>query len=434
MKHLTQIMVPSLVIAGSLFLGISANGAGFALMEHSASGIGRAYAGSAAGAEAESSIYYNPAGIASVDSPSIVVGSHMLMTSVDFDGGSSYPALGGAPLAGGDGGDAGVNAVIPNIYFVTGIADNLAVGVGLFVPFGLSTDYNEGWSGRYHALESTLETININPTIAWQVSEKLSVGAGFSAQYAEAKLSSAIDFGTITGVAPGMLDGKGTMNGDDWGYGFDVGVIYAFTPESKLGISYRSAIKHKLEGKAHFNVPAPVSAIQSLGVFVDTKGSAKIELPANVSLGGTQKIGEDFALMFGVTWTEWSSFDELRVKYDSFQADSVTDESWNNAWLFSLGGEYYANEDWTLRAGTAFDESPVPNVDHRTPRIPDSDRIWLTCGMGYKVSDNIILDFGYAHVFFDDSKVNLISETGDNLVGDYSGSADVFSMQLKWDI
>ncbi len=434
MKHLAKIMVPSLVVTGSLFLGIAAHGAGFALMEHSASGIGRAYAGSAAGANVESSIYYNPAGIASVDSPSVVVGSHLLLTSVEFDGGSQYPALGGMPLAGGDGGEAGVNAVLPNIYLVTGISDNIAVGLGIFVPFGLAVEYNEGWVGRYHALESSVKTININPTIAWQVSEKLSVGAGFSAQYAEATLSSAIDFGTITGVAPGMLDGKGTMQGDDWGYGFDVGVIYAFTPEYKMGLSYRSSIKHTLEGKARFNVPAPVAGIQAMGLFVNTDGSAKIELPASAVLGGTKKIGDDFSLMFGVTWTEWSSFDELRVEYDSFQADSVTDESWKDTWLFSLGGEYYANEDWTLRVGTAFDESPVPDVEHRTPRIPDSDRIWLTAGLGYKVSDNIILDFGYAHVFFDDSEIDIMSATGDNLAGDYTGAADVFSCQLKWNI
>jgi len=434
MKHLTKIMVPSLIATGTLFMGIAAHGAGFALMEHSASGIGRSYAGSAAGADLESSIYYNPAGIAAADSTSVEVGSHLLMTSMDFDGGSQYPALGGAPLAGGDGGQAGDSAVLPNIYLVTSISDNIAVGLGIFIPFGLATDYNEGWSGRYHALESSFKTLNINPTVAWQVNEKLSVGAGVSAQYAEATLSSAIDFGTITDVAPGMLDGKGTMQGDDWEYGFNAGVIYAFTPECKMGLSYRSAIKHKLEGDATFEVPAPVAGIQAMGIFVNTKGTAEIELPASASLGGTKKIGENFALMFGITWTEWSSFDELRIEYDSFQPDSVTDESWNDTWLFSLGGEYYANEDWTLRLGTAFDESPIPDVEHRTPRIPGSDRIWLTAGLGYKVSDNIVLDFGYAHVFFDDSEINTINATGDNLAGDYTGSADVFSCQLKWNI
>ena len=434
MKHRTKITVSTLVITGSIFLGTAAHGAGFALMEHSAAGIGRAYAGGAAGAELESSIYYNPAGIAGADSASFVVGSHLLMTSVDFDGGSQYPALGGAPLSGGDGGEAGVSTVIPNIYLVSPVSEDVTIGLGIFVPFGLSVEYNEGWVGRYHALESSVETININPTVAWQVNEKLSIGAGFSAQYAEATLSSAIDFGTIAGVAPGMLDGKGEMNGDDWGYGFDVGVIYAFSPECSLGLTYRSAIEHKLKGKATFDVPAPVAGIQAMGVFVNTQGSAEIELPAAASLGGIKKLGDDFAVMFNLTWTEWSSFDELRIDYDSHQPDSVTDESWKDTWLATIGGEYYATEEWTLRVGAAFDESPVPDTEHRTPRIPDSDRVWLTTGFGYRASENIVLDFGYAHVFFDDSEINLVSATGDNLAGDYEGSADVFSVQLKWNI
>jgi long-chain fatty acid transport protein len=434
MKHHIAIQVSGAVAAGSLFLGVAAQGAGFALMEHSVSGIGRSYAGSTAGADLESSVYYNPAGIAGAERTSVVVGSHLLMSSVDFDGGSSYPALGGFPVTGGDGGEAGVNTLIPNVYAVMPVADGIAVGLGLFVPFGLAVDYNEGWVGRYHALESSLETININPSVGWQVTDNLSVGAGFSAQYAEATLSSAIDFATPNGAPPGVLDGKGEMNGDDWGYGFDLGLLYTITDSSRVGLSYRSAIKHTLEGRASFDVPALAAGIQALGLFVDTTGSAEVELPASASLGCVQELGDRFALMMDIVWTEWSSFDELRIEYDSNQADSVTDESWNDTWRVMVGGEYYANADWTLRGGIAFDESPVPDVAHRTPRIPDTDRMWLTAGLGYRASENVAVDFGYAHVFSDDAKINQMSATGDNLVGDYAATADVFSLQVAWDI
>jgi long-chain fatty acid transport protein len=424
----------AVTIASTLFMVSETGAAGFALIEHSASGIGRSYAGATAGAELESSVHYNPAGIASAAGPSVSVASHLLMTSVSFDGASQYPALGGAPLSGGDGGESGVDIFVPNIYAVTPIAKGVAVGLGVFVPFGLAIDYNEGWVGRYHALESSLETVNINPTVAWQVTDKLSVGAGFSAQYAEAKLSSAIDFGTIAQVAPGLLDGKGTMSGNDWGYGYDLGFIYALTPASRVGLCYRSSIDHTVDGNARFEVPAPVAGIQALGVFVDTTGSAEVELPASASLGYIQQLGEKLAVMVDIVWTEWSSLKELRIEYDSMQPDSVTDESWKDVWRVTLGGEYYVSPAWTLRAGTAFDESPIPDVEHRTPRIPDSDRAWLTAGLGYKASDRLSVDVGYAHVFFEDSEINRLSDTGDNLAGDYSGAADIFSFQLKLNI
>jgi len=431
MTHHIKVPIAGIVAAGTLFLGVAAHGAGFALMEHSVPGIGRSYAGATVGADLESSIYYNPAGIAAAEGTSVAIGSHLLMTSVDFDGGSSYPALGGLPVQGGDGGEAGVNTPIPNVYAVMPLGDGVAFGLGLFVPFGLAVDYNEGWVGRYHALESSMETLNINPTLAWQVSDNLSLGVGLSAQYAEATLSSAIDFGTIADVGPGVIDGKGEMTGDDWGYGFDIGLIYTLTPDSRIGLTYRSAIEHTIDGNARFNVPAPVAGIQALGVFVDTTGSADVDTPATATLGYAQQMGDSFALMVDLAWTEWSSFDELRVTYDSLQPDSVTDESWNDAWRISVGGEYYATDAWTVRGGAAFDESPVPDVAHRTPRIPDSDRIWLTTGLGYRASENVVIDFGYAHVFIEEAEVNLLSETGDNLVGDYSGSADVFSFQVK---
>jgi len=434
MKHHIAVQVSGIAVAGSIFLGVAAQGAGFALMEHSASGIGRSYAGATAGADLEASIHYNPAGIAGAEAASVVVGSHLLMTSVEFEGSSSYITRGGLPVAGGDGGEAGVDILIPNLYAVVPVADSVAVGLGLFVPFGLAVDYNEGWVGRYHALESSLETININPTIAWQVTDRLSVGAGVSAQYAEATLSSAIDFSAIVGGPTGLLDGEGKMEGDDWGYGFDLGLIYALTESSRVGLSYRSAIDHTLEGRASFDVPVIASGIQALGVFVDTTGTADVELPASAALGYAQKLGDDFALMVDIVWTEWSSFEELRVEYDSLQPDSVTDESWNDTWRVVLGGEYYASEDWTVRGGVAFDESPVPDVEHRTPRIPDTDRMWITTGLGYQASEHVAVDVGYAHVFIDESEINLVSETGDNLVGEYSGAVDVFSVQAAWDI
>ena len=419
------------VVALLSCLAASVHGSGFALMEQSAAGVGRSHAGSAAGADIESSIYYNPAGIAGADGASAALGAHLLLVRVDFDGSARSP--GGIPISGGDGGDAGDTAVLPNLYLVQPLTDDIVVGLGVFVPFGLSTEYDDGWMGRYHALETSLETLDINPTIAWQITKKLAVGAGVSAQRAEATLSSAVDFGTIAGIAPGLMDGAARVNADDWDYGFDVGLIYRFTDATRLGFSYRSAIKHELSGKAHFDVPAPAAGIQALGMFVDTDGSATLEVPASASFGGVQKIGDKLALMCGLVWTEWSSFDELRIDYASSQPDTVTDESWNDVWFVSFGGEYYLSDKWVLRAGTAYDESPVPDSEHRTPRLPDADRIWLSLGLGCQTTEHSVLDMGYAHIFFDDPGI-VRSATGDELIGDYYGGVDIISVQLKWEI
>ena len=169
-----------------------------------------------------------------------------------------------------------------------------------------------------------------------------------------------------------------------------------------------------------------------MDMFVNTDGKADLNLPDTISAGFYQKLGESFAVMGDVAWTNWSRFDELRIDYDSAQPDSVTDESWDDTWRFAVGLNYYLNPEWTLRCGAAFDETPVPDAEHRTPRIPDSDRTWLALGAGYQPSESLHLDVGYVHIFFKDCDSALVSSTGDVLLGEYKGHVDIASLQLRW--
>ena len=197
---------------------------------------------------------------------------HLLFPSAKFRNEGSIH-LTGQPLSGGDGGNAGSAIVIPNLYYSHRLNDRLTAGVGIFSPFGLSTNYDSTWVGRYHAVKSDLISLNINPSLAYRVTDKLSLGAGINAQYLKAELSNAIDFGTIfaalgaAGVAPQRNDGFVTFKGDSWSWGYNVGALYEFTGDTRAGIAYRSRIDHTLTGDAHFSgVPSP----NPTGRFVDT--------------------------------------------------------------------------------------------------------------------------------------------------------------------
>jgi long-chain fatty acid transport protein len=430
----------SILAAAALLAGASAaRGAGFAIIEQSVRNLGNAFAGATADPEDTAAIYWNAAGIAFQAGTHVSVGAHAILPSFEFDGASSYPLFGNLPVSGNEGGDAGVDSYVPNFYLVHQINERINVGLGLHAPFGLAVEYDDGWVGRYHALKTELITLNINPTVAWKVNDRLALGAGVSAQYAEAEMSQAIDFGTIlasqgAGTAPGSLDGKATLEGDDWAYGFNLGVLYACENGRRLGLAYRSAIDHELEGDASFDTPDPARPLQAMGLFRDTGGAADLRLPDTVTAGIYQPVGGSLALLADVAWTQWSRFDELRVRYGSNQPDSVTEENWDDSFRYAVGLNYFVDPQWTLRCGLAYDETPVPDKEHRTPRIPDADRRWVTAGFGYRATENVSLDFGYVHLFFNDSEIEQIGPSGDRLVGEYQGDVDIVSFQVNWRI
>jgi long-chain fatty acid transport protein len=213
---LILILILILVSAGSVFA------AGFALIEQSMSGLGNAYSGGAASAEDASTIFYNPAGMTLLNGRQLILGAHVIMPSVKFHNEGSTHVT-GQPLSGGNGGDGGVTKAVPNLYYSRKVSDKFFVGMGINTPFGLATDYNKTWVGRYHAVESDVMTVNINPSVAYKINDQISVGAGLNVQYLKAILSNAVDFGTagyslgIPGLLPQSNDGFAEMEGDSWG-------------------------------------------------------------------------------------------------------------------------------------------------------------------------------------------------------------------------
>ncbi|MCB0340312.1 MAG: outer membrane protein transport protein, partial [Bdellovibrionales bacterium] len=252
-------------------------------------------------------------------------------------------------------------------------------------------------------------------------------------------LTNAVDFGTIgfsalgpatatsLGLLPQSADGKGKLVGNDISPGFNVGFLVELPSDTEIGVQYRSRVNLDVSGHAFFDVPANAAPLQAGGAFVNSSARAGITLPDSFGIGVKQVVSEEWSLFGEADWTHWTHFKDLRVDFDSTQPDSVTKEGWNNSWRFALGTSYEPCEDWTLRAGYAYQKTPIADAEHRTPRIPDQDRHWLTGGIGYDITDDLTFDLSYAHLFVDDASTNIVGSTGDNLKGDWDLSVDIVS-------
>lgn len=405
--------------------------AGYAIIEQSVTGLGRAFAGSAAVAEDASTIFFNPAGLTYLEHSEMDVALNFIAPQSDFnDDGSTIAGV--IPLSGGDGGDAGKNAFVPNFYYSHKFSDRTVAGIGVNAPFGLVTEYDDTWKGRYHAVKSDLKTVNINPTIAFKPTEKLSLGFGLNLQYIDLELTQMADFGAaLFGIGGAQTaDGKVKLTADDWSWGYNLGLIYQATQATRLGLSYRSKISHHLKGDGKFsNVPAPLT-----GVFFNGDIDGKVTLPESASFAVHHELNDQWAVSADATWTRWNRFQELVINSDdSPRLNSSKDEKWDNTMRYGLGLTYLHNDKWTFRGGIAYDETPISD-EYRTARIPGEDRKWVAIGATYKYSDTITIDAGYTHIFLSDPDINetLDPPLSQNLVGEYDASVDILGVQMRW--
>lgn len=409
-----------------VLLGITSNpvgATGFALIEQSISGLGRAYSGSAAVADDASTIFFNPAGLTQLTRPEITTGLSLIAPRAEFSDRHSNQR--GTSLAGGDGNNGTEAATVPNFYYAQPLNNTTVIGIGVGAPFGMITDYGDNWQGRYHAIRSDLLTININPSVAVKATEKLSLGVGVNLQYIDLTLSQAVDFGSLAG-APQASDGKVKITADDWSWGYNLGMTYQVTDATRIGLSYRSKITHELKGDGKFRTP------QHLPGPEDGNAKGSVTLPESASLALHHQLTAHWAVMADASWTRWSRFEELRIRSDVPQLNSVKAEDWENTMRYGLGVEYRPNTRWAWRAGIAYDETPISSTQRRTPRIPDNDRSWLAVGASYQYNDNLIFDAAYAHLFMKDSRINDTDDHGNQLAGKYKSSVDIVGVQLRW--
>ncbi|MDD2933382.1 MAG: transporter [Methylotenera sp.] len=423
-----RVGVNGLVLASLLGVVSSAQAAGFALIEQSASGMGNAYAGAAATAEDASTIFFNPAGMTYVKGTQVVGALHLINPNAEFNNKGSVAANGGRPL-GDEGPDAGDLAFVPNFYYKRDLTDSVKFGLGLNAPFGLKTEYDDKWMGRFQADKSEVKTININPSIAFNVNDQLSLGFGVSAMRAEATLTRAVNFGPFG-------EGSVKVKGDDWGFGVNLGAIYQATADTRIGVAYRSKVEQHLDGKVKFQRPAGLSA-PFVAATPNGGVKADVTLPESFSVSAFSHVNDKWDVMGDVTWTRWSQFKELAVYRDSGALLTSTPENWENTMRYSIGINYRYSEVLKLRAGFAYDEEAISN-QYRTARIPGNDRKWLSLGAGYQMTPATKFDIGYSHLFIGDAKIDdnqtAVSATAPfnsgYLKGGFEGSVDILSLQV----
>jgi len=440
----------SALVAGLATMSSPASAAFFQIAEQSASGIGNAFAGGAAATEDASVVWYNPAGMTRLGQQ-LVVGGHLISPSFKTTV-VSASAITTSPISGG-GGDPGESAFVPNLYYTRPITSSFSLGAGINAPFGLATEYDSTWAGRYHATRSEIKDLNANFSGAYKFNDMLSAGAGINYQQLNAELSQAVDFATICtalGAGPstacGALggfnpntnpnDGQAKVKADSNAWGYNLGILAQLTRDLRVGAAYRSKMKHSLSGNFDITTPGNAAAVAAGVGLVNSGAKADITLPATWSLSAFQQLGSQWALMADVTRTNWSALPELRIKFDSGQQDSVVTLNLKDVYRYSIGATYKPSTAWVLRMGVALDQSPTTDSAYRTPRLPDSDRTWLSLGAGFQASPALNLDFAYTYIKMDDSQVRKTA-TGENtfrgnLSADYTGTIQILSAQVRW--
>ncbi len=454
---------------GGLVLALGAGhalGSAFALQEQNASGLGHAYAGGAAAAEDVSTIFYNPAGLVRLQTAQVVQAANLICPSARFNNGNSQAAF-GQPL-GGSGGDAGSCAGVPNIYLGVPFTDKWSFGLAVNVPFGLKTEYDKNWLGRFQAVKSEIKTININPALSWEPTKDWTVGAGVNYQKFDATLTNQVNYAaafaqgvgaqvaagnipaaaapTLIGSAAG-LESSVNIDGSDWSWGWNVGVLWQATPQTRFGAAYRSSIKFDVKGNVNFNNPtalgslpptlAPVGQLILNGVNAQLFNSGitlAVKMPETANVSVFHQFNNQWDIMADLQYTGWSSIQQLQIVRTTGNVLSTLPENFRNTWRGSVGGNYRYNDTWIFRGGVAYDQTPVNTTD-RSPRLPDNNRTWLALGAQYKLNNNWAFDVAYAYIFVNSPDINQNggSTAANGLInGSYNSNVNIIGGQVTY--
>ena len=446
----------ALAVIGTLFVG-QAGATGFQLREQSVKNLGKSNAGSIVGKDA-SNVSLNPAAMTNLDKTTIQSDLTVIDLTADFTGGGNVLGSPLAPLSGGNGGDPGDPTAVPNMSIVMPLSDKFVVGASIGAPFGLKTEYDHGWVGRYRALTSDLKNVDLTLSAAFKPTDSLSLGVGLIYERAEATLSKAIDFGTLicaqaaasvpTSPAntcfnpnwalyplyrPQSADGVFEVTGADTSFGYVAGLQFAPNDRFALGVSYRSEIDHTLEGSLDFtNVPALVAADPR---FQDGDGGARLVTPAVTTVSASFGVTDRLRLMADYQRTGWSSMYDVVIERDNGTVVGAEPFHWKDSDFFSVGAEFDVSEAFTLRGGIGSDESPT-NDTHRTPRLPDDDRMLYSIGATWTVSEHMTINAAYQRITIDtpviDLPVDAAAGNTSTLAGSYDGHANLFGVSLEY--
>lgn len=443
----------------------------------------------ASGAEAEdaSVVFFNPAGMVRLKTTTVSQGGQVLSVRGRFvnDGTTQFEqgkTNDGTLSTGGDEGSYHPQAIpAGQFYAVVPYSDNITLGLGIFVPYGANVNYKSDWVGRYFQDSGAIETVNINPSMAIRFDDQHSIGFGLSAQIMHMRLNAAADVqeaafgigkGTIqkgvsqlcsanglpliggisaavcsgladllTGplISDGAGDGKLTIEGMGYGFGWNAGYMFRFNDDrTRFGLSYRSAIRQTIDAdydwdfsKVTGNIPDitgvkdgdPLSLVGALFgqislreyvenyVRPDTKAKLKVTTPESVAASLFHQATDRLAVMGSVTWTRASRIQELRVVAEDRmgpngmveQGDAVVNVRFRDVLKGSLGMNYRWSDKLLLRTGVGYEQTPIPDAKSRHATVPDNDRYVFSLGANYAKNRNLDFDFAYSYIHIADA-------------------------------
>lgn len=409
-----------LILSSAGLLGFSqlAFASAFQLWEQDGASVGSYHAGRAAIAEDASTAFYNPAGLVLIKNQELIVGYDPVITNIKFNG--TVNVNGTGPVATSSQG-GGYN-FIPSVQYAAPLSDRVVFALSAVYPFGLKTDYSQQDYTRYAATLTSLAVIDYTPSLGVKLTDKWSIGGGFDIERANGELSFA--------NRGSPVDTYAQNTGADHAYGYHVGALYQFSPTTRVGLGYNSKVVHVLHGSTVFNGPLATNGFQS------NSSRLKLVLPATTTLSAFHQFNAKWDGMASVIYTQWNVEQQLVITDQNPSFNMTIPQNYKNTWNFSVGGNYHVTEQFMLRAGLGFDQTPTNNQD-RNLQIPDSNRIAVALGTHFQANSSIGLDVGWTHLFAMNTRINNTQVGPLQTVttnGSVQGSSDVFGLQLKWDV
>ncbi len=403
------------------FFTTDAFAAGYHLSEYTVTGLGRSFAGAGVVGDDFSSLAFNPAGMQYNQTNGAQTGVTAVSLHFDYKG-----SIGTRASINEDGRHLGPRSgsghtrptrVLPHVFAQQKLNDKTTLGLGVYVPYGLATDYDNDWFAQSHAGLSQLSATNVSPALSYQINDKFAVGGALNIQYVTARLTGNIEQGHLY-----FDSAYNELEGDDYGVGYTLGTTFTPRKDIRLGVSYRSKIKHKLEGDLK------ISGMLNSESDIYTK----ITTPEVVYLTAAYDLNKCFTLSATAKWTRWSQFKNLDIfSKTTGIAVSETFENWKNTWYYAVGADYRYNRNWVFRTGIGYDETVIKAPEYRTARIPDGRRILTSLGATWK-KNNWQVDLGYMHIFVHGGEALGEASSASPANLKYSADADLVSFGVQY--
>ncbi|TFF13261.1 transporter [Pseudomonas sp. BCA14] len=407
---------------------------GFALNEQDVAGMGTGFAGRSSSADNASTVYGNPAGMARLEGQQITGGVAAIDASTDIKDASGRSR-------GSNNGDMVPFTAVPFGFYTNKLNDQWAVGFGVYAPFGLKTDYERGFQGAPFGSKSEVQVLTFQPTVSYAFNDKVSIGFGPTINRISGTLESQPNLGLLPlpGLA-GTGDNRVKVKGDDTALGFNAGILVQATDTTRVGLTYHSRVKYKLEGHTEVTPGTGVSP-RYLGEG-RYDASLKVDTPESWDASVTQDLSDAWKVYGGATWTRWSRLKDITVKNEgvtnaggalapSILGQIQEPQNWHDTWAYAIGTSYQVTKQVVLRTGLTFDQSPTNNTD-RSPRIPTGDRTIFSVGLGYAVMDNMTVDLAYSYLKEEPIKVNKQNALGQSYAAKYENSANGFGLGVTY--